>query len=554
MALSAIVFTVSAKADVVEALTRFNHSVRESTMLTNANEFFRQLKEAEFLDTLYVYTSSTPADTLCELVWYWAAEYFYDRQQYEQARHYGRQSLALFKQGNDRTGESDCLNILSISCIRQSDFVEALEYAQQCYRLDKASGDAERIAASLNVIAAIYLSMDMPGDAEQYVLKGLQVATDADIPLRLAVLLGTASETYHAMGNNEQALDYAEKAYHLEVQLGREYKAMLRQSQRASALIGLHRYEQALELLDAAIPYFRALGDQQSQAICLNQRGMALLGLNRNAEAVPCFREAAAILHQIGDKYNEMHSRKGLYESLWDLQPDSARQELQRFNALRDTLFNHASAQSLARYQAEFGNDWLREENDAERAAKRRAIWAAVGIALALLLLTTAVWWLMRRRHRRQMAINKKLNEMIESLQAKYDELSVRYDHALQTKGNNDSHEDMASADREFLAKALSVIDDCWSKGQLDADTVASQMNMSLFQFRQRLTSVTGETPQAFITTVRMRRARHLLDYHPELNISEVAQQCAYNDTPNFTRAFKRTFGITPTQYQRSEK
>ena len=51
-----------------------------------------------------------------------------------------------------------------------------------------------------------------------------------------------------------------------------------------------------------------------------------------------------------------------------------------------------------------------------------------------------------------------------------------------------------------------------------------------------------------------MRRARHLLDYHPELNISEVAQQCAYNDTPNFTRAFKRTFGITPTQYQRSEK
>ena len=74
-------------------------------------------------------------------------------------------------------------------------------------------------------------------------------------------------------------------------------------------------------------------------------------------------------------------------------------------------------------------------------------------------------------------------------------------------------------------------------------------MNMSLFQFRQRLSGVVGETPQNFIAMIRMRRARYLLDNRPELNINEVAQLCAYNDTPNFSRAFKKTFGITPTQY-----
>ena len=51
-----------------------------------------------------------------------------------------------------------------------------------------------------------------------------------------------------------------------------------------------------------------------------------------------------------------------------------------------------------------------------------------------------------------------------------------------------------------------------------------------------------------------MRRARHLLDTHPELNISEVATLCAYKDTPNFTRAFKKTFGLTPTQYLERQK
>ena len=85
--------------------------------------------------------------------------------------------------------------------------------------------------------------------------------------------------------------------------------------------------------------------------------------------------------------------------------------------------------------------------------------------------------------------------------------------------------------------------------GQIDATTVAARLNLSPYQFRQRLTAITGNTPQAFIQVIRMRRARHLLDNHPELSVSDVARLCAYNDTPNFTRAFKNTFGITPSQY-----
>ena len=85
--------------------------------------------------------------------------------------------------------------------------------------------------------------------------------------------------------------------------------------------------------------------------------------------------------------------------------------------------------------------------------------------------------------------------------------------------------------------------------GQVDAETVAAKLNMSLFQFRQRLQAVTGETPQSFISIIRMKRARYLLDNRRDLNVSEVAQLCAYNDTPNFSRAFKKTFGISPTQY-----
>ena len=68
-----------------------------------------------------------------------------------------------------------------------------------------------------------------------------------------------------------------------------------------------------------------------------------------------------------------------------------------------------------------------------------------------------------------------------------------------------------------------------------------------IMQTRSRRVDV--EKPQDFIAKLRMKRAQHLLDNHPELNITEIAMLCAYKDTPNFTRAFKKSFGVTPTQY-----
>ena len=155
----------------------------------------------------------------------------------------------------------------------------------------------------------------------------------------------------------------------------------------------------------------------------------------------------------------------------------------------------------------------------------------------------------MRRRQRRQSEINQQLSANIEELRQQYRQLSVHYDNALATGKDNALPDGLSPADRAFLEKKVESINEHILKGHVDADSVASSMNMSLFQFRQRLSVVVGETPQNFIAMIRMRRARYLLDNRPELNINEVAQLCAYNDTPNFSRAFKKTFGITPTQY-----
>lgn len=536
------------RAAVEPLLEQFGRTEEKALMTRLANLFFEELLAQSFIDEAIRFNDTTPVDTLRREVWYWAAEYFYDQQRYEQAELYGKKALPFFRSGNDRIGESDCLNILAITNLRLSDYEEAIDYILQCYRLDEQSGDTERISASLNVLTSIFIAANQPQEAEKYVQKGLEMLPKVSDE-RKSVLLGVASEVYHAMGDDQKALAYAEQAYDIDCSLGRDHKSMVRLSQKASALIGLQQYSEAEQVLRLAIPFLRNVGDRQSLGISCNKMGMALVCQQRQQEAVPYYREAAGIFAAIGDRANEMRSRKGLYESLWESQPDSARIELDRFNELKDSLYNSASAESLARYNAEFGNEWLQQQNAAERNAKRQAIVLGTVVVLVLLLFSGVGWWMMRRRQRRQSEINQQLSANIEELRQQYRQLSVHYDNALATGNDNVMPDGLSPADRTFLEQTVESINEHILKGHVDADSVASSMNMSLFQFRQRLSGVVGETPQNFIAMIRMRRARYLLDNRPELNISEVAQLCAYNDTPNFTRAFKKTFGITPTQY-----
>ena len=539
----------SISADVVDSLLR---CFERNADLRAANQLMRVYNEADLCDPI-VFDNRTSKDSLRMEVWYWAGEYYYATQRYQDAVELAQRALPLLRASSNHDEEADCLNLLAISYIRLSDYDNAATYAKLCYQLDKQSGDNDRMSSSLNTLAGIYMAANQPNEAEEYITKALSLTDEAKNPQRKAVLLGMASEVYHAKSDDQRALQYADAAYNLEMKIGREEHAKVRLAQKASVLIGLHRYREAQQLLQQVIPAFREKGNQQSLGISCNKMGMALLNQERPAEALPYYREAAQIFHQLHDTYNELHAQKGIYESLWIVNPDSARAELERFNDLKDSLYNNATAKSLARFKAEFETDELRAEKEAERQSKHRVFAVALITTLLLLLLAAIIWYAMHRRNRRQNLINQQLSADILELRDKYKQLQIHYDNALVTRQGDDSSETLKSADRDFMEHVVNTVNELINNGQVDAASVAERLNMSPFQLRQRLTALTGETPQSFIQTIRMRRARHLLGNNPELNITQIASLCGYNDTSNFTRAFKKAFGITPSQYQEKQ-
>ena len=338
---------------------------------------------------------------------YEKADSLYGIQSYDAAEQVALEALPACK-GSEVEG--DCLNLLAIIYIRKGDFNQAVKYARQCYAFDEKSGDPDAMSSSLNTLAGIYMSMRQPKEAEKYVLKAIEYAKKADNPQRMAVLHGMASEVYHTLKQEELSLDYATKAYEMEQKLGRQDKMAIRQAERASALISLHRDSDAKMALDEAIPGLRESGNIHSLGIACNQMGLLMHQFHNDSAAVRYYSEALKIFVSQHDLYNESKSRYGLYEALRSSDPVQAMEHNDRYNELRDSIYDENTGELLSKYAAEYGYDELQAENSEILRSRRIYTMACVVIvALLLALLAFALW-----RHRRD---RRRMRELIHQIE-----------------------------------------------------------------------------------------------------------------------------------------
>lgn len=538
-------------AAVKKLLDVYDRSAVAAERLSVANQFFSILLADDFLEQPLSFSPATHPDTLSQQLYYWAAEYFYDTQDYERALNYGLRAEPLCEAGGITPLLSDCLNLIAITYIRLGDSPNAARYAKLCYQTAQKLGDPDALSSVLNTLAGIYIGANLPKEAEQYVLRGIDYCRQAGNQGRLSILYGMASEAYHAMGQQERALDYARQGLAIEQQLGRKDKEAIRLTQMAEALTGLARFDEAREALEKAIPQLQKDQNYQSLGIACNKMGELLLNDHKPQQAVQYFEVARQIFSQTGDPYNEVHAQLGLYNSLKDSLPQEAMPHLERYNALRDTIYAREVADSMAMMGAQLGNDQLRQEKDAAHSRARTILYVSVVVVGLLLVALILLYVVLHQRTRR---FERQFNEMSLSLDLKaVDDEDDASDVALPDDEAAPSGP-LSEADSQFVERVNALAFRQIEEGRIDVAAIASEMAMSMTAFRRRFTALLGDRPQAYIIRLRMERARQLFDEHPELNISEVAVKCGFDDKSNFTRAFKHVYGQTPSDYVRRQK
>ncbi len=64
----------------------------------------------------------------------------------------------------------------------------------------------------------------------------------------------------------------------------------------------------------------------------------------------------------------------------------------------------------------------------------------------------------------------------------------------------------------------------------------------------------TGQSPTAYIISLRIAHACDLLTKNENQKIDDIASACGFNSTPYFNKTFKKQMGMSPTEYRQRNK
>ena len=102
---------------------------------------------------------------------------------------------------------------------------------------------------------------------------------------------------------------------------------------------------------------------------------------------------------------------------------------------------------------------------------------------------------------------------------------------------------------KSIIKRAEDIIDSSYSES-ISVESIASEVGLERCYFSVLFRKYTGQTPHAYLTSVRVKRACLLLR-STDLPIAEIAVQVGL-EPGGFARLFRREIGVTPGKYRKA--
>ena len=84
---------------------------------------------------------------------------------------------------------------------------------------------------------------------------------------------------------------------------------------------------------------------------------------------------------------------------------------------------------------------------------------------------------------------------------------------------------------------------------EITLDSIASHVGFSRFYFSKLFKQFKGVNFIDYLTLVRINKSKELLK-DPKLSVKDISYTVGYSDPNYYTSVFKKTEGITPTEYR----
>ncbi|MFA6293248.1 MAG: AraC family transcriptional regulator [Victivallales bacterium] len=142
------------------------------------------------------------------------------------------------------------------------------------------------------------------------------------------------------------------------------------------------------------------------------------------------------------------------------------------------------------------------------------------------------IWLTAQRGHSR---IGIELDGLLLSFIGRY----IRCENDQEDKGELD-----------IISKAILMINDRFGE-EISMSDIARELKLSLGYFHRAFRKRTGQSPHDYLRQMRISRASNLL-LQSSLPLSRISEMCGYRDPLYFSRAFKKTKGVSPSEFRLS--
>lgn len=129
--------------------------------------------------------------------------------------------------------------------------------------------------------------------------------------------------------------------------------------------------------------------------------------------------------------------------------------------------------------------------------------------------------------------------------------LREKYSRAMHE--GTEQHVELNVADKSFLTRLNDVVYGMMGNSNLSSDMVADKMCMSLSQLNRKVKAITGFSSSGYILQMRLDKAKRILA-STETPVGDIATKCGFPEMSYFSRIFKQTFQMTPSQYRKSHQ
>jgi AraC-like DNA-binding protein len=105
----------------------------------------------------------------------------------------------------------------------------------------------------------------------------------------------------------------------------------------------------------------------------------------------------------------------------------------------------------------------------------------------------------------------------------------------------------------EFVDRFKGLLYENLSNPDFDVSEEIEKSGYSKDHFRRCFKEETGLTPLEHLTVLRINRAKKLLCSTPRQSVELIAESCGFSDTFYFSRVFKKSVGLSPSEYRKSK-